>query len=291
MIRELQKGDRLTADWARGLVRALRRCRVTAGHGLRAAETPDGTVISLAQQPPAARSAPALSPPQWQLDIVAGPEGASLLRVRRGIVSYGGGHWAVWPSGGHDTSDAWQDIPLDFAAGGTMLVLWHTSEPPVPLHNCPLQPSGPAPDFRLSGADCACTLSGYPVPGDPGAYSPGPGEVSLHEPGAAGSDADGWTDCVPLGVVTRHGDSYTATQIHDCTIAVRAIVRGGEDDPGDPGAPPTDPDAPPCGHPGNNPGGGGGGEPPGGGGGDHPGGGDDDHPGDNPSPPSSGDCP
>lgn len=49
MIRELQKGDRLTADWARGLVRALRRCRITAGHGLRATETPDGTVISLAQ--------------------------------------------------------------------------------------------------------------------------------------------------------------------------------------------------------------------------------------------------
>lgn len=49
MIRDPQKGDRLTADWARGLVRALRRCRVTAGHGLRLTETPNGAVISLAQ--------------------------------------------------------------------------------------------------------------------------------------------------------------------------------------------------------------------------------------------------
>lgn len=51
MIRELQKGDRLTADFLRNLVREVRRGRVAAGHGLRLTETPNGAVISLAQHP------------------------------------------------------------------------------------------------------------------------------------------------------------------------------------------------------------------------------------------------
>lgn len=53
MIRELQKGDRLTADYIRGLVREVRRNRVAAGHGLLLTETPNGAVISLAQHQPA----------------------------------------------------------------------------------------------------------------------------------------------------------------------------------------------------------------------------------------------
>lgn len=60
-----------------------------------------------------------------------------------------------------------------------------------------------------------------------------------------------------------------------------------------------DPDTPPCGHPGNEPGAGGGsdGDDEHGDDTEHPGdepgagGGDTEHPGDSPSPPSSGDCP
>jgi hypothetical protein len=55
MIRELQRGDRLTADYIRDRVRAVRRWRLVAGVGLRmTAGTPEGTVISLAAPGPAA---------------------------------------------------------------------------------------------------------------------------------------------------------------------------------------------------------------------------------------------
>lgn len=206
--------------------------------------------------------------PQWTLELAVADGGATALRVHRGILHYGGPHWAVWPVGGHATADAYQDIPLDIADGTDRLVLWHTSAAPCPLYHCPLQPAGPEIDFQLAGDDCSCTLSGYPRPGSPEDYSPGPGEVSLHAADAIESDGADWTACVPLGIVSRAGDRYTVTQLHDCTITVRAIVRG---------------DTPPCGHPGNEPGAGGDTDHPG----DYPG---DDHPGDSPSPPSSGEC-
>lgn len=58
MIRELQKGDRLTADYIRGLVREVRRNRVAAGPGLRLVTTPNGSSISLAFHRPAPRETP-----------------------------------------------------------------------------------------------------------------------------------------------------------------------------------------------------------------------------------------
>ena len=291
MIRELQKGDRLTADFIRDLVREVRRNRVAAGPGLRLTGTPEGSVISLAPHCSSPRSASGMMPPQWRINLTVDSGGAPLLRVHRGIAHWGGQHWVVWPVGGHDTADTWQDLPLALADGAAALVLWHTNSAPCPLYHCPLQPAGPKIDFRLSGDDCACTLHGYPRPGHPENFIPTKGAVSLHDPDTF--DNPEWTDCVPLGLVTRAGDSYTVLQLHDSTIFVRAIIRydtlppddgSGEGEDGVPEDPP-----PPCGHPGNEPGAGG----------DSTDGDDTNHhgdghigsrPGDYPSPPSSGEC-
>ena len=48
MLKEPSRKDPLSADWARDLVRDIRKNRVTAGLGLRGTETANGTVISLA---------------------------------------------------------------------------------------------------------------------------------------------------------------------------------------------------------------------------------------------------
>ncbi len=54
-MKDLQKGDKITADWLRELVREVRRNRVVPGHGLRLeAATPEGKVIALAPRGPAA---------------------------------------------------------------------------------------------------------------------------------------------------------------------------------------------------------------------------------------------
>jgi hypothetical protein len=60
-MKDLQKGDRLTADWLRDLIREVRRNRVVAGHGLRASQTPQGQVVSL-ERP---RGPAALLPAGW----------------------------------------------------------------------------------------------------------------------------------------------------------------------------------------------------------------------------------
>ena len=87
MIRDLQKGDRLTADYIRELVREVRRCRLRAGHGLRLTETPNGSIISLAQH----------QPPIDQRGWPFGPQYAFGLRtsvaaaiVFPGAIEYGG---------------------------------------------------------------------------------------------------------------------------------------------------------------------------------------------------------
>lgn len=71
------QGQPISADWARGLERRVTRHRVRAGHGLRSTETPNGTIISLAQQqPPQPRSAPRGFPygPEFSFGItVSGP--------------------------------------------------------------------------------------------------------------------------------------------------------------------------------------------------------------------------
>ena len=46
-LREPSKGDRITADWARELVKAVRSMRLFAGPGIRLTETPDGTTVSV----------------------------------------------------------------------------------------------------------------------------------------------------------------------------------------------------------------------------------------------------
>lgn len=46
-LKEPQRGDRITADWARELVRAVRSMRLSAGPGLRLTRTPSGTTVSV----------------------------------------------------------------------------------------------------------------------------------------------------------------------------------------------------------------------------------------------------
>ena len=45
-LREPNRGDRITADWAREIVRALRSMRLFPGPGIRLSQTPDGTTVS-----------------------------------------------------------------------------------------------------------------------------------------------------------------------------------------------------------------------------------------------------
>ena len=46
-LREPNRGDRITADWAREIVRALRSMRLFPGPGIRLSQTPDGTTLSV----------------------------------------------------------------------------------------------------------------------------------------------------------------------------------------------------------------------------------------------------
>lgn len=45
-LKEPAKGDRITADWARELVKAIRSLRLQQGPGIRLSRTPEGTTIS-----------------------------------------------------------------------------------------------------------------------------------------------------------------------------------------------------------------------------------------------------
>ncbi len=52
-LKEPAKGDDITADWARELVKAVRSLRLHAGPGIRLTRTPDGTTISAPAAPSA----------------------------------------------------------------------------------------------------------------------------------------------------------------------------------------------------------------------------------------------
>jgi hypothetical protein len=263
-MKDLQKGDKITADWLRELVREVRRNRVVPGQGLRLeAATPEGKVIALAPQrhPPAASIASSYQPPQWQFGLVVVDEVTS-LRVGFGVVHWGGQHWTVWPHDNRDQFSGYKLLDLsDLADGDMRFVVWVTESTPVPLYHCPLQPGGPRINFRVTGGDCL--LAGYPVPGDPTSFDPDPGDVVLV---AADSErSTDWTDCVLLGSITKTGEHLSFVQLRDDTIFVNAIkteAYTGDDPNEDP--------APPCGHPGNEPGAGG----------ETPEGDDTDHPGD-----------
>lgn len=60
MLREPNRNDPLSADWARDLVREVRRQRVTAGLGLRETQTDNGKILSLVRhdRPPASGQSP-----------------------------------------------------------------------------------------------------------------------------------------------------------------------------------------------------------------------------------------
>lgn len=49
-LKEPKRGDPITADWARELVRELRAQRLSAGPGLKLTRTPSGTTVSVARK-------------------------------------------------------------------------------------------------------------------------------------------------------------------------------------------------------------------------------------------------
>lgn len=183
--------------------------------------------------------------PQWGCSVVAGEESFS-LRVRSGSLAWGGGHYAVWPSGNAVSRDLFEDIELAVPVGDTHFVVWSTSAPPVPLRYCPKKPS-----TNATCAECdACGTVG--AAGDPDNFTPDTGSVSIV---ATPERADGWTDFRVLATVECTAEGvYRVVQIQTAEITVNAIVReeGGTEDP-----PPPEEQDPPCGHPGNASGGGG----------------------------------
>lgn len=209
--------------------------------------------------------------PQWGCSIVSGEESFS-LRVRSGSLAWGGGHYAVWPSGNAVGRDLFEDIELAVPVGETHFVVWSTKSAPVPVVFCPKRPGGTTPCGECG--DCG-TIG---AAGDPDSFHADAGEVSIV---ASPARQDGWTDFRVLATIECTDEGvYRVVQIQTAEITVNAIVReldGEEDEDED------DDDAPPCGHPGNEPGAGMGGgdgedvEHPG----DEPGaGGETEHPGD-----------
>jgi len=88
------QGQPISADWARGLERTVTRHRVRAGHGLRLTETPNGTIISLAQQPPPSRSVTSSWPygDQWAFGLeIAG----TTVTVYQGGLEVAGAYYAA----------------------------------------------------------------------------------------------------------------------------------------------------------------------------------------------------
>jgi hypothetical protein len=215
---------------------------------------------------------------QWHCSIADGK-----LRVRSGSLAWGGGHYAVWPSGRTVSRSLYSDIDLGLDVNAVKFLIWYTKAAPCPLTNCPKSPNG----------NTTCPAAA----GDPSGFNADSGTVAFFDSASRGS---GWTDYHVIAAVERTSKTdYVINQIQTAEIAVNAIVYPGEtgEEPETPGT------EPPCGHPGNEPGGGGGVEEPGdepGGGTDHPGdeppgdepGAGTDHPGDEPggvTPPCGGD--
>lgn len=139
--------------------------------------------------------------PQWGCSIVSGEESFS-LRVRSGSLAWGGGHYAVWPSGNAVGRDLFEDIELAVPVGETQFVVWSTTAPPVPLRYCPKKPS-----TNATCAECdACGTVG--AAGDPDNFTPDTGSVSIV---ATPERADGWTDFRVLATVECTAEASTAS--------------------------------------------------------------------------------
>ncbi len=74
-LREPARGDRITADWARELVKAVRSMRLFAGPGIRLTETPDGTTVSATAAE--GRSATPASPAEVDVGTVVSSNSAA----------------------------------------------------------------------------------------------------------------------------------------------------------------------------------------------------------------------
>ena len=144
---------------------------------------------------------------QWHCSIVDGN-----LRLRSGSLAWGGGHYAVWPSGRTVSRSNFGTISGEVPEGGTRFVVWFTKCYPCPVAHCPKAPNG--------NTEC-------PAPGgNPATWKADAGEITLL---ATPERGEGWTDFHVLATVSRDGDSYTINQIQTAEIAVNAIVYPGEE--------------------------------------------------------------
>lgn len=144
---------------------------------------------------------------QWHVSIANGT-----IRVRSGSLAWGGGHYAVWPSGRTVSRQNFGSVSGSVPVGATRFVVWYTTGHPCPLTNCPKHPNGTE--------DCPAGN------GDPSSFSAGAGSVGLFSEATRKS---GWTDFHVLATVTRTAeDAWKVNQIQTAEISVNAIVYPGE---------------------------------------------------------------
>lgn len=144
---------------------------------------------------------------QWHCSIADGK-----LRVRSGSLAWGGGHYAVWPSGRTVSRSNYSDIALTLSVGQRRFLIWYTKCAPCPLTNCPKAPNG----------NTTCPAAA----GNPADFSADAGDIGFFDSASRG---DGWTDFHVIATVERTGESdYAINQIQTAEIAVNAIVYPGE---------------------------------------------------------------
>ena len=144
---------------------------------------------------------------QWHCAIVDGA-----LRVLSGSLAWGGGHYAVWPSGRTVSRANFKTISGTIPENATRYIVWYTKCYPCPVVHCPKAPNG--------NTEC-------PAPGgNPLTWLADAGDIVLLETPERG---EGWTDYHVIATISRQStDSYTINQIQTAEIAVNAIVYPGE---------------------------------------------------------------
>lgn len=122
-MKYLQKGDQISADWLRELVREVRRNRIQPGHGVRLTQSDNGSVLSLAGK--LRVSQPYQSDPypygaSWNFGVAFAD---ATIEVYAGLV-YNAGVAIAWPGAVPGTpsvtglaNDDFVCVVLDYDAG------------------------------------------------------------------------------------------------------------------------------------------------------------------------------
>ena len=144
---------------------------------------------------------------QWHCTVVD-----QKLRVRSGSLAWGGGHYAVWPSGRTVSRGNYVDLELSLSVGKRQFVVWYTKCHACPLVNCPKSPNG----------NTTCPA----VAGDPSEFKADSGDIKLMD---SVTRETGWTDYHVIATIEHTSeDAYVINQILTSEIAVQSIVYPGE---------------------------------------------------------------